>query len=186
LKNAHESLEATEIDGNASGRPRRSILPTAKVTDPSNSSKPVLKSHKAAVDAQRALEAQKAAELKAQQVADGADTDPPTGVTGPSDSPLISLSRSSSQVIRSQNTSPDTQSVPSDDEPEECVRPPKGKRKAIGTLTHVHTIRSLIRVLILVDADMLSESSTVSESIRRKKKCMYAVLSSPTYNNDAS
>ena len=130
-------LGETEINSCAPGiRPKCSIFPTAKVTDASNSSKPALKSHKAAADAQRAAEARKAVEREAQQAADAvqdrADTDAPAGPVPP---PPISLSRSSSQVILSRNTSPGTHIVSSEDEPEECVRPPKGKRKAIGMLT---------------------------------------------------
>jgi hypothetical protein len=136
------------------------------VTDASNSSKPALKSHQAAVDAHRAAEAQKAAEVDAQQAANAA-------VNSPLEPSPTSLSRSSSQAIPCQTTSGTqvTQSVSSDDELEEQhVRPPKGKRKAIGTPVHVHTIRSLMSVLLLVDADTLSEPSTNGESIGRQKK----------------
>jgi hypothetical protein len=164
------------------------------VTDASNSSKQALKSHQAAADAWRAEEARKAAELKAQQVTDSAAETPETvesahtnASTGPSGPPPTSLSRSSSQVVRSRNTSPGTtQSVSSDDEPEECVRPPKGKRKAIGTLTQIHNIRLLISVLLLVNADTLSEPSVDSSSIiRQKKKGTYHIaLFSPTCNNN--
>lgn len=133
---------ASEIDSSTLGtRPKRSILPTAKVTDASNSSKPALKSHKAAADAQRAAEARKAAGLKAQQAADAAADSPNTNISArPLNTPAFSLSCSSSQVLRSRNTSPGTRSVSSNDEPEESVRPPKGKRKAIGMLTQVHAI----------------------------------------------
>jgi hypothetical protein len=111
------------------------------VTNASNSSKPALKSHKAAVDAQRAVEARKAAELKAQQAADAAADSADTGTpAGPLDLPPTSLSCSSSQVMHSRNTSPGSRSVSSDDEPEECVRLLKGKRKAIGMLTQFHTV----------------------------------------------
>lgn len=114
---------ASDVDGSNPGiRPRRLIVPTAKVTDVSNSSKPALKSHKAAADAQRAVEAQKAAELKAQQAAGAAADSADTNVlVHPLDTPPISLSRSSSQVLPSQNTSPGTQPMSSDDEPEESV-----------------------------------------------------------------
>lgn len=118
------------------------------MTDASNLSKPALKSHKAAADAQRAAEAQKAVELKAQQAADAATDSTDANVSArPLDPPLTSLSRSTSQVLPSRNTSPGTRSVSYSDEPEESVRPPKGKRKAIGMLSQVHTCRSLISVL---------------------------------------
>ena len=143
------------------------------MTDVSNSSKPALKSHKVAADAQRAAEARKAAELKAQQAADAGahSTD-----INPLDASLILQSRSSSQVLPSRSTTPGTRSSSDDDEPEEEVRPPKGKRKAIGTFAQVHTIQSLISVL-LVNLDTPSEPSTDSESIgRQKKKCMYVTF----------
>ena len=71
------------MDGSAPGtRLRHFIIPMAKVTDASNSSKPALKSHKAAADAQRAAEALKAVELKAVQAADAAaDTVMPLGLS---------------------------------------------------------------------------------------------------------
>jgi len=89
------------MDGSAPGtRLRHFIIPMAKVTDASNSSKLALKSHKAAADAQRAAEAQKAAELKAVQAADAAaDASNADAPAGPLDPPLISLSHSSSQVM---------------------------------------------------------------------------------------
>jgi hypothetical protein len=46
-----KTIGTTESD---SHRPRHAIIPTAKLTDASNSSKPALKSHQAAADAQRA------------------------------------------------------------------------------------------------------------------------------------
>ena len=104
------------------------------MTDPSNSSTPVLTSHKAAADARRAAEARKAAELEAQQAVDAQQLDS-TNINisaGPSDTSMFLQSRSSSQVLPSRSTSPGTQSALSDNEREE-VRPPKGKRKAIST-----------------------------------------------------
>jgi hypothetical protein len=89
--------------------PRRAIIPTAKLTDASNSSKPALKSHQAAADAQtpqRAAEAQKAAELKAiQQAAEEVNTQDSTASAasaGPVDTSEISQSQqsqSSSQLL---------------------------------------------------------------------------------------
>jgi hypothetical protein len=57
------------IEDTESDRPRQSIIPTAKLTDASNSSRLALKSHQAAANAQRAAEAQKLAELKSAQQA---------------------------------------------------------------------------------------------------------------------
>ena len=101
------------------------------MTDPSNSSTPVLTSHKAAADVHKAAEAQKAMELEAWQAADAQQVDS-TNINisaGPLDTSMFSQSRSSSQVLPSRSTSPRTQSALSDNEWEE-VRPPKGKRKA--------------------------------------------------------
>lgn len=154
------------------------------MTDASNSSEPALKSHKAAADAQRVAEARKAAELKAQAAQRAADSAADSaGTIAPLGLPPISLSRSSSQVMPSRNTSPGIRSVSPDDEPEECVRPPKGKRKAAtGMLTHFHTIQSLINVLILVNTD--TEPSTDSGSLeQQKKKRMYITLLSSACNN---
>jgi hypothetical protein len=124
----------TESD---SHRPRRAIIPTAKLTDASNSSKLALKSHQAAADAQRAAEAQKAAELKAiQQAAEEVNTQDSTASAasaGPVDASEISRSQSNSQLLPSQSQTPRAQSAPSDDDLEEIVGRAKGKRKAIST-----------------------------------------------------
>jgi hypothetical protein len=117
------------------------------VTDASNSSKPALKSHKAAADAQRAAEARKAAEIKAKQAPDALAVDcvNTNASTGPLDTLLISQSRSSSQALPSQSASPGGRQnyASSDGElelPEENVRLPNGKRKAIGMSTQVHAV----------------------------------------------
>ena len=124
-------LGATEFD-----RPRRSIIPTAKLIDASNSSKPALKSHQAAADAQRAAEARKAAELKAVQQAaelEEVNTQESQDSTAALAVPLdASQSQSSSQILPSRSQTPGTQFVPSDDDLEEIVGPVKGKRKAMG------------------------------------------------------
>ena len=125
---------------------------------------------------QRAAEVQKAAELKAQQTADaGVDSTNINALADPLNTSLFSLSHSSSQVLSSQSTSPSTWSASSDDKPEE-VRPPRGKRKAIGMVTQVHIIWLLI-IVLLVNLDMPSEPSTDSQPIRQqKKKCMYVAF----------
>ena len=96
------------------------------MTDANNSLKPALTFHKAVADAQRAAEARKAA--------DGAVVSATNASACALDSPLIPLSRSSSCILPSRGTSPGTHPVSSDNELEESVRAPKGKRKAIGTL----------------------------------------------------
>jgi hypothetical protein len=120
-----------------SHRPRRAIIPTAKLTDASNSSKPTLKSHQAATDAQRAAEAQKAAELKAiQQAAEEVNTQDSTAsaaLAGPVDPSEITQSQSSSQLLPSCSQTSWAQSAPSNDDLEEIVGRAKGKRKAIST-----------------------------------------------------
>jgi hypothetical protein len=132
-----KTIGTTESD---SHKPRRAIIPTAKLTVASNSSKPALKSHQAAAVAQRAAEAQKAAELKAiQQAAEEVNTQDSTASAasaGPVDASEISQSQqsqSSSQLLPSQLQTPWTQSAPSDDDLEEIVGRTKGKRKAIST-----------------------------------------------------
>lgn len=176
-------LGATEIDSSdplAGTRPKRSIFPTAKLTDANNSSKPALKSHRAVADAQRTADARKAAD--AAVVSAGANVSASSLET-----PLLSLSRSSSQVLPSRGTSPSTRPVSSDDELEESVRAPKGKRKAIGMFPQVHTIRrfrSLITDLISVNVDTHSEPSMDSKSVGfRKKKSMYVALLYLTCDN---
>lgn len=141
MSNPQQEIDSSELGA----RPRRSIFPTAKVTDAFNSSKPALKSHKAAADAQRAVEAQKAVELKARAAAQ-----PPADATAdsteidasarPLNTPLASLSHTSAEVLPSRNTSPGTRpAASSGDELEESVRLPKGKRKAVGMFTWVYT-----------------------------------------------
>jgi hypothetical protein len=113
----------TESD---SHRPRRAIIPTAKLTNASNSSKPALKSHQAVADAQRAAEAQKAAELKAiQQAAEEVNTQ--CGIGWPSRH-VRDLTIPVEFPTSAQSITP-----PSDDDLEEIVGRAKGKRKAIST-----------------------------------------------------
>ena len=117
-----KTIGTTESD---SHRPRRAIIPTAKLTDASNSSKPALKSHQAAADAQRAAEAQKAAELKAiQQAAEEVnmqDSTASAASAGPVDASEITQSQSSSQLLPSRSQTPWAQSAPSDDDLEGIV-----------------------------------------------------------------